>query len=520
MDEKPAFIKEFNKPQGTEIKHINGHWYLYQRLTKYDPETKRSHKVSGPLLGTITEEGFIAKKPKVDVSSGAEMLEYGAVQYFYARTERMRAHLSSAFPAMWERIYAIALLRTIYGPRLKRIGMEYEDSMLSEVYPHLALSGGSISQLLKDLGHEREAMRSFLHAMMKRGSSSYLVDGHRILASSKGMEDCEKGYDTKMRYRPQLNVVYSFSLSDDSAHPAYYKRYAGSVTDSACFRDFISESGINGDVTIVADKGFMSGANADEITDSGLDYIMPLRRGNAAVKGMIPSSPSGYQGSFMFNGRPVFCSSFPEEDGRIAHLFLDTDLYADEMKDLISRMERSNSHAEEKKEREIERRARGKGRLSDEELSHLVPKDVHDVLAANPGMGTITIETTRTELNAEQVYALYKQRQQIEQCFKAYDDSLGFDSSYMHDDTSMEAWLFLNHLSLMMEYDALSEIYLNGRQKDVSFEDLREALQKVKAVKLNGKWIPSVRRKKIAEIAAAVSFDPWSISLPVQQPKN
>ena len=72
----------------------------------------------------------------------------------------------------------------------------------------------------------------------------------------------------------------------------------------------------------------------------------------------------------------------------------------------------------------------------------------------------------------------------------------------------------------MMEYDALSQIYLNGKEKNVSFEDLRQALQKVKAVKLDGKWIPSVRRKKIAEIADAVSFNPWIISLPIQQPKN
>ena len=258
MSEKPAFIKAFIKPQGTEIKHINGHWYLYRRLTKYDPETKRSHKVSGPLLGTITEEGFIAKKPKVDVSSGAETLEYGAVQYFYSRSDRMREELELAFPSLWEKIYAIAILRTIYGPRLKRIEMEYEDSILSVLYPHLALSKGSITQLLKDLGQERDAMRRFLHAVMEKGSSSYLIDGHRILASSRGMEDSERGYDTKMRYKPQLNVVYSFSLSDESAHPAYYKKYADSVTDTACFRDFLAEAGFEGDVTIVADKGFMS----------------------------------------------------------------------------------------------------------------------------------------------------------------------------------------------------------------------------------------------------------------------
>ena len=413
MSEKPAFIKAFIKPQGTEIKHINGHWYLYQRLTKYDPETKRSHKVSGPLLGTITEEGFIAKKPKVDVSAGAETLEYGAVQYFYSRSDRMRDELESAFPSLWEKIYAIAILRTIYGPRLKRIEMEYEDSILSVLYPHLALSKGSITQLLRDIGHERDAMRRFLHAVMEKGSSSYLIDGHRILASSRGMEDSERGYDTKMRYKPQLNVVYSFSLSDESAHPAYYKKYAGSVSDTACFRDFLADAGIEGDVTIVADKGFMSSANADGITDSGLDYIIPLKRGNAAVKGKIPSSPSGYQGTFMFNIRTVFCSSFPAEGDRKVHLFLDTDLYADKMKDMIALLERSNGNIEEKKEME-NKRSKGKGRLSDERLSRLVPKGVHDVLAAHPDMGTITIEITRTKLNAGQVYALYKQRQQIE----------------------------------------------------------------------------------------------------------
>ena len=72
----------------------------------------------------------------------------------------------------------------------------------------------------------------------------------------------------------------------------------------------------------------------------------------------------------------------------------------------------------------------------------------------------------------------------------------------------------------MMQYDALSQIYLNGKEKDVSFEDLRQELQKVKAVKLDERWIGAVRRKKIAEIADAVSFDPWNISLPVLQHKN
>ena len=61
---------------------------------------------------------------------------------------------------------------------------------------------------------------------------------------------------------------------------------------------------------------------------------------------------------------------------------------------------------------------------------------------------------------------------------------------------------------------------LTGKEKDVSFDDPRQALQKVKAVRVDGRWIPALRRKKITEIADAVSFDPWAISLPVHQPKS
>ena len=58
----------------------------------------------------------------------------------------------------------------------------------------------------------------------------------------------------------------------------------------------------------------------------------------------------------------------------------------------------------------MERRACGKGRLSDEKLSRLVPRAVLDVLAANPGMGTITIQTTRAGLNGEWILSVRRKK--------------------------------------------------------------------------------------------------------------
>ena len=65
MIEKPDFILQFQKPENTEIKHIRGHWYLYERHNKYDPSIKRSRKVSGKCLGRITEQGLIPTKRRL-----------------------------------------------------------------------------------------------------------------------------------------------------------------------------------------------------------------------------------------------------------------------------------------------------------------------------------------------------------------------------------------------------------------------------------------------------------------------
>ncbi len=64
MAQKPQFIQSFKRPAGTEIKLINGRYYLYERKSVYDPLTKRKKKKSGAFLGTITEEGFIPRNQK------------------------------------------------------------------------------------------------------------------------------------------------------------------------------------------------------------------------------------------------------------------------------------------------------------------------------------------------------------------------------------------------------------------------------------------------------------------------
>ncbi len=139
-----------------------------------------------------------------------------------------------------------------------------------------------------------------------------------------------------------------------------------------------------------------------------------------------------------------------------------------------------------KKEREIARRNKGKGRLTDEELESLEPITIQEAYADKEEMGTITLKTNRTDLNAFQVYSIYKQRQAIEQFFKTYGDTMSYEASYMRNNYTEEAWLFLNHLSTIIGVNAIEEIASIGESKNISYKDLAQTLIKIKAGKMDG----------------------------------
>ena len=89
MAEKPGWVRDFDRPKGTEVKHIRGNWYLYERSWRYDPKIRRSRKVSGRYLGKITPKGLVpsaggaarAKAPAV-----SDVVEVGASNLAWSLT--------------------------------------------------------------------------------------------------------------------------------------------------------------------------------------------------------------------------------------------------------------------------------------------------------------------------------------------------------------------------------------------------------------------------------------------------
>lgn len=347
-----------------------------------------------------------------------------------------------------------------------------------------------------------------------------LFDGHRIISSSNNLDMAEVGYDSKSRYAPQVNLIYMFSLTEKGSYPEYYKQYLGSVPDMSAFKDIIQETRINDkNATIIADKGFGSNNNYDLIEESGMNYIIPLRRGNLETKGKIPSSIAEYKEAFIYHNRNIHSLTLKKEDYNI-HLYLDGSLYNAEIKDLITRTEKTNNSIKLKRDRELKKREKdslysgeklekrlyAKSRLNDEELSTLVPIDISEKIKEKVSTGTISIKTNRTELNSRQIYSIYKQRQAIEQFFKTYDNTLGYDSSYMRNDNSLEAWLFINHICMMMGMNAIEEISNIGESKNISLEDLIITLRKIKATKVEDKWYMSSYTNRVKNLCEKLNL--------------
>lgn len=145
-------------------------------------------------------------------------------------------------------------------------------------------------------------------------------------------------------------------------------------------------------------------------------------------------------------------------------------------------------------------------------LESLEPLTVKDAYADKEEMGTITLETNQTELNAFQIYSIYKQRQAIEQFFKTYGDTMFYEASYMRNNYTEEAWLFLNHLSSIIGVNAIEEIASIGESKNISYKDLAQTLIKIKTGKSGEKWIVYPVNKSVQKICEKMQLNPYELA--------
>ena len=102
--------------------------------------------------------------------------------------------------------------------------------------------------------------------------------------------------------------------------------------------------------------------------------------------------------------------------------------------------------------------------------------------------GVISFRTNIDD-TAENLFHLYKTRGEIEQSFDFLKNLLEQDHTYLQSVYSVEAWAFINHISLMLVYAVYARLKSAELLSKYSVSDFLIHLKYVHAVKMNSSWV-------------------------------
>ena len=452
----PEWVEK-QRRSGTNISCIRGKYYLYEATSVWNREKGRAQKKTGKYLGRITEDGLIPpKEKKPGVSEVIATREYGASSVLLSIGSEILDHLRDSFPSEAETVFALAILRIIEKCPFKRADFLYERSFLSELFGKLNLSPASLTAFLRTFGMKREQHVGFMKEYLS-DSRYILFDGTNIISSSQEMDINRLGYNSHRQYDPQVNLMYAFST--DEHRPGYYRVLPGNIRDVSAFRKSVEELGLSNTV-IIADKGFGSDKNFELLDSSTLKYIIPLRRNNGHCdrERLKSGDKNSFDGYFLFNGRAIWYYSY-EQEGRRYLMFVDETLKAKEERDYLQNLES------------------GKENFTHEAF-----------MEKQYRFGTVTFCTNLKD-TPKDVYCLYKTRGEIEQTFDFLKNLLDQDHTYLQDKYAVEAWAFINHISLTLVYEIYSRLKSADLLSKYSVQDFIMHLKYIQRLKINSSWV-------------------------------
>jgi len=457
----PSWALAHRKP-GVELRFINNKYYLYACSAKYDPITKKSKKVTGQLLGTVTEKnGFVesakrtltekaARGRSVDLSR-IGVREYGFVAFLNQYNGAIAQKLQQFFPEHYRIILYMAYCRFLYASPIKNFALHIAKSMLS-VEDNTIYNDKKFSAAYRSVGINREAIAAYLKSFIKP-NDHILVDLTNIFSTSEQMRFSKEGYNADMVFDKQFNLLYIYSAQ--LVQPVFYKILPGNIKDVRGFKIALQEAAIK-DAIVIADKGFYSKENVEFLMQEELRFIIPLKRDSKLVDySKLDKKINNY---FKFEERYIWYEIYTVENLSL-YLFKDEKLEVQEQKDYLDRIET------------------------------LPEKYSKEGFLARVGIfGTIAMLSNVEGQDAAKVYTSYKSRNSIEVMFDGFKNILHADKTYMQNEDALEGYMLVNHIALQWYYIIYNLLQKNEQLKKYSVNDFVTHLKEIKKVRINDKW--------------------------------
>lgn len=458
-----------HKEKGTELKLINGKYYLYGVKSVYDKSIKRSRKVSLGILGSISKEKGFIPSSKNELRKKSEntyfnekvfTFEYGFSKWLidFLEKEGILDELKKYFPKLWQFIVASVFCRIAYKCPLKNIPFYLERSDLQSLIGwDEKLYDQKISDMLFELGSLQNSIHEFIKPK-NCDKKTVLMDATDIALQSNNIELSQKGYNSDMNFQNQFVLLYIYDAV--TLEPVYYRLLAGNIREISAMKNTIKISGLEHCV-FISDKGFYCEANLSELELMKMQYIIPLKRDNQLIPYQLLNSIEQTDNYFEFAKRFIFYADTVNNDNRKINLFLDGKLKEQEKTDYLNRI---NSKPESFSKLKFNQKIKA--------------------------MGTLAI-IHNTELFPKEIFLEYKNRGEIEQFFNQFKNTLDASSSSMQRQESLNAWMFINHISMKVIYKIFSILKstpLNKTQKlnhKYSINDVIENLKSINKIKFS-----------------------------------
>lgn len=453
-----------HKKKGTELRCIRGKYYLYEYKTVYDKINKRPKKISGQLLGSITEQdGFITSgKRELEqglsgkIFAGIQCKEYGVSELIATRFKDYTVVLKNVFHDEWKELLSIAYCRFVYRCPLKSIPFRLATSFLPDQLDLKPFGEKQASGILNRIGGRREKILQYMQSFIKQ-EEYILMDATNVFSHSKNISLAKKGYNSKLNYDTQFNLMYIYSA--DSRMPLYYRLLPGNIRDVKAFKNCIREAGLKKAV-VVADKGFYSESNVGMLHQEQLSFILPLKRDNhlIAYHDLIHNTFKTGASFFEHEKRAIWYQAISLDGGLCLYLFLDEQLRVKEDADYLMRIKTVPEKYSIDKYHEKKYR-----------------------------FGTIALLSCLNE-PPQDIYQTYKSRMDIEILFDSMKNVMEADHTYMQDEQTLQGWMFINHLVLQWYQHLYIELKEKELLKKISVNDAIQLLTDVKKIRIHNQW--------------------------------
>ena len=470
----PESIRQ-QKPKGTMVKNISGHYYVYEYSNYTDSNGRRRTKM-GKAIGAIKEGlGFV---PNTTFASDSEIssLDFGEYAVSIANSGKTRSLLWECFnPEDAARIYGLALIHFIQGfTYLKDVKDYYDMSVLSLAYPSLKMGYSSLSSLYDSLGRRQGSVLRMEEKLAAMSSGQIAIDGHVIGCGSTENDLAEKGYKFRKLGEAQINLLMAYDVN--TGMPLLSRIYEGASNDKVSVKDFLSQIELR-NMLFIIDRGFYSTENVNLFSSDGNAYIIPLAKNLKTCRSAVHSLEM--HDRFMYQkGRKASVVEYKDEIIGGYRVLTYRDL--------------NESTAEQ--ENYLRHIGQGDKAYTKEGFER-----------AKYFMGVIVLQTSLEDQTPQEVYGLYKKRWQIETFYNYFKNKAGYNSLHEQDYYKTQGLAFVMLVSALIhqEFEAAAAS-IPGK----SIQDCLLEARMVKAHKRHGKWAVCNLLKRQAELFSQLNTKP------------